>query len=212
MDWINNIAGITKVPIKFFAVFFFVCTALILANQIILEKLHLAEFMKKYGSYVSVLFLVSGAILLVEGVINIWPKIIHGKIKRVTEKLILKNIQALDSAEASVIRELLFDGNSTAELPIDNPIVAALLEKRILKRVGEIGHPSVVGLLFPVRLTDFARKSLKVEHIGLAPFYIDNPEKKFMVTDSGIEWIRSNRPSFIHEIERFRALREGRLF
>ncbi len=212
MNWINNIAGITKIPTKFFAVFFLVCAALILANQVILEKLHLAEFMGKYGAYVSVLFLFSGAILLVEGVINMQRRITHGKIKRVTEKLILEKIQVLDSAEASVIRELLFDGNSTTELPIENPTVAALLEKRVLKQVGTLGKRSVVGSLFPVRLSDFARKNLKAEHVGLTPFLIDNSENKMMVSDSGIEWISSNRPSFIHKIEKDRAFFEGRLF
>ena len=94
MDWIKNIAGITKIPIKFFAVSLIVCSTLILPNPAILKKLHLTEFMGKYGTYVSVLFLFSGAILLVEGVINIQRRVTRKKQKRVTEKLILEKIQA----------------------------------------------------------------------------------------------------------------------
>ena len=48
-------------------------------------------------------------------------------------------------------------------MPIDNSTVAGLINKRILKRVSNIGD----GLYFPLSLTKIAEDKLKETHLGI---------------------------------------------
>jgi hypothetical protein len=107
-------------------------------------------------------------------------------------KEILSNLSKLDSKEKSVLREFYLQNQNTLQLPFDQPIVAGLLRKEILKIVGNIGERSLVGMLMSMEINTFIKEEVKPEHIDLPD--LDN------ITSTDKDFIIKNRPDFIPEI------------
>jgi hypothetical protein len=211
MEWFSKIAVLTKLPLKFFAVAALVSGALMYLPQPTIEKFHLVLVMEKYGAYISILFLSCCALFGIEICINVYQHIAKVHTTRKSNSKAKEKIKNLDSKEASIIREFILNG-TTIKLPVDNPAVAELIDQGVLEQVGVLGERSIVGMLFSLRLNEQVRDHLTPDQIGLTTFVVDNSENNLILTEEGMEWVRSNRPTFIHKIEERRAMSERRLF
>ncbi|MCK5607444.1 superinfection exclusion B family protein [Candidatus Pacearchaeota archaeon] len=192
MEWISKIIEAAKLPTKFILSIFLVAVALLFLPQELLSNLHLKEFIDKYGLYIGITALGSGTLLFMEILIHIWKtaqnKINHRKIK----KAAFERVQKLDSAEKAVLREFFLQGQNTIKLPMDHPIVAGLLSSGILRMVGSHGRMSLAGMLFSMQISDFIREHLTYELLEL-------PQSQ--ATQTEIEFLRNNRPSFMSSIQ-----------
>jgi hypothetical protein len=211
MEWFSKIAVLTKLPLKFFVVAALVSGLLIYLPQPIIEKFHLVLVMEKYGAYVSILFLFCCGLLGIEICINVYQHIVNVHTARKSLSNAKEKIKNLDSKEASIIREFILNG-TTITLPVDNPAVAELIDQGVLEQVGALGEESIVGVLCSLRLNKQVMDHITHDQIGLKTYVVDNSENNLKLTKEDMEWVRNNRPTFIHKIEEIRTMSERRLF
>ena len=193
MDWISKLMEAAKVPTKIILCVFIVASALIILPDSTLTGLRIKEFMDKHGIYVGITALSSGALLVINLIIYVWKT---SKNKLAKNRLIQKateRLQKLDHAEKAVLREFFLQGQNTIKLPIDHAVVAGLLESGILIIVGRHGRMSLAGMLMSMKISD---------HIDMlvTPELLDLPRNA--PTQTEIDFIKSNRPSFMTSIER----------
>jgi len=193
VEWISKLIEAAKLPTRFILCVFLVAAALLFLPQSLLGSFHLKEFIEKYGLYIGITALGSGALLLFDFIIYSWKAtkntIGHRKIK----KAALERIQNLDSAEKAVLREFFLQGQNTIKLPMDHPVVAGLLSCGILNFVGSHGRMSLAGMLFSMKISNFIREQLTSELLELPTSQPTQDEIKFL---------RNNRPSFMSNIHR----------
>jgi hypothetical protein len=212
MDWLSKIIDIAKLPTKFFSVAALVAGLVVFLPQPVIEHMGLVAIRQIYGPYFSISFIVCISFLSVESIIFLNNAIARSQTAGAIKRSILEKLDRLDSAEKSVLREFYFDGSSTIKLPINHPVVAELHGQRILEQVGSLGEQSMVGILISFRLARVAREYIKPENLGISVFLIENSNSNWMISDEGVEWVRNNRPPFVHEIYRRQALLERRNF
>lgn len=161
----------------------------------VLEILRLDSFKSNFGGYVGFTFLSSGALLTISLAINIggWIKNRWEKSNRLSATV--QRLQHLDSQEKAVLREFFCQGQNTIQLPISQTVVAGLLEKGILCRVGTLLEKSVAGFLSPVQITENIRNLITFELIDIPVSFQGEPNP------IDIEIIQSSRPEFIQDIE-----------
>lgn len=93
----------------------------------------------------------------------------------------------LDPQEKAVIREFFIRGQTSIEMPIDDPVVNGLISKSILKINKQFGNSFIMsGMNASVSLMKRAEKLLKLSDIELN----ENP------SEDEIELIKNNRPSW----------------
>ena len=122
------------------------------------------------------------------------------RLKRKYKKVIIESVNTLDPHEKAVLREFYIQGQDTLKIPMDNPTVSGLINKRILCQVGQYGQMSLVGMLFNFSITKVARENLTPEILEL-------PIGESLEQD--IQRIRSARPRWMIKIEKNRRLFEG---
>lgn len=200
MEWISKLIEAAKLPTKFIVVIFFVSAALLCLSEDTLTSFKLAEFSKKFGLYIGITALASGALLLIEAIGYIWNsvtnKISFSKIK----KLSLERLNQLDPSEKSVLREFYLQGQNTLKLPMDHPVVAGLINVGILRLIGQHGRMSTAGMLFSMKISDFLRENLTFDLLDLPSGEPSNEE---------IDFLKNNRPPFMNSILREESLFNG---
>jgi cbb3-type cytochrome oxidase subunit 3 len=158
-----------------------------------MEKLHLKNFEAEYGLFVGIIFLLSTALLFLEFVLWVWS-IFNNKIqKNKSLKIALKELNQLDFREISILREFYIQGQSTLKLPMNQPVVAGLIEKGVLKQVGSLGESSFSDILISLSIPTEIKSKITNEFLKLP-----NTEPN----ESEIQWIRENLPDFVIKIEK----------
>ena len=197
MEWISEMIKVTKIPTKFIIVIFLVSSALSFLPEEALTDLKLAEFSKKFGLYIGITTLATCFILLMELITHNWKyyNILSSSIK--FKKSTLHRLNQLDMSEKSVLREFYLQGQNTLKFPMDHPVIAGLISAGILRLVGQHGKMSTAGMLFSMKISDFAREKLNNELLDLPN---GQPSEK------DLNFLKNNRPSFIALIHREESL------
>jgi hypothetical protein len=189
MEWVTKIIEAAKLPTKFIVVIFLVAGGLILIPDGLLTAMKLKSFADKYGLYVGITALSSGALLLIEAGTAVWrianKKIVKSKLK----KKIAERMASLDGSEKAVLREFYLQGQNTIKLPTDHPVVAGLLNSGVVIPVGQHGRMSLAGMLFSMKVTDSAKAHVTYELIDLPT---GEP------TQQELQFLRNNRPSLFN--------------
>lgn len=102
--------------------------------------------------------------------------------KRMTS--IRNALVSLDKREQAVLREFPIQGQHTIQAPINDPVVAGLLQKQVLVTVGRI---STEGFDWPVTLSDDALANITDAMMGLPKEMNDNVRQRIL--DSRPEWM-----------------------
>ena len=68
MEWISKVIEEAKLPTKFIVVIFLVSSALLFLSEETLTSLKLADFARKFGLYIGITALTSGALLAIESI------------------------------------------------------------------------------------------------------------------------------------------------
>jgi len=138
MGLIKEMIEAAKLPMKFMFCIFFVSFALLFLPNDIMVTLHLKEFTAKYGIYVGIVMLGSGALLVSEITLSAWSRFKARQAIRKLNNSALDRLNRLDQSEKSVLREFYLQGQNTLQLPMDHPVVAGLISSGILT-IGESG-------------------------------------------------------------------------
>lgn len=187
--FLDKLFDIKKIPTKLLFVIWLSSGLILFVPQNFLTKLNLADFLKDYGKYIGIAFLVSSAFLLVI-LINYLGKLITRK--RLTKKIrssILKDIKYLDMHEKALLREFYINNKQTLQMPLDNETVVGLLNKHIIYQASSTGFTYLHGIYFTFSMTEIVSDNLTPELIDLP----QNP------TEEDKRRIISQRPNWAKE-------------
>nr|WP_255709981.1 super-infection exclusion protein B [Pontibacter harenae] len=174
-------------PTKIFLLLAVITGFLLFAKEAQLQALNLAPILETYGTYVGSLFLFSAGVIVVNFVIWLIKAIRNSfKVKQLKKDL-QKEIKRLDAKEKAVMREFSINGQSSLKMPIDDPVVAGLLNKQILEINSQIGESTfIVGMFFPMSVNKYAAEMLTIGDVDLPlkPTEAD----KIIILSSRPEW------------------------
>lgn len=200
MEWISKIIEAAKLPTKFIVVIFSVSFALLFLSEETLTSLKLADFANKFGLYIGITALTSGALLAIESISYIWNRVTDSVSSQKFKKSSLERLNKLDPSEKSVLREFYLQGQNSLKLPMDHPVVAGLINVGVLRLIGQNGRMSTAGMLFSMKISDFVRENLTFNLLDLPSGKPSHEEIKFL---------KNNRPPFMNSILREESLFNG---
>jgi hypothetical protein len=186
-----------KLPRRLIGSIAIVCGFLALSPGRWLASVGLEKLVGDYRQYIALGFIVCSAILITDLLAWAFRKLNSQLGRKTQRKKMQHEVAKLDLAEICVPREFAIQCQSTVLLPVDNPVVAGLVQKRVLRQVGAMGRHMVCGVVFSFRVNEAAEALVTDDLLG------------FPATDDreAIEKIRRARPDFVLSI-----LREQRLF
>lgn len=106
-----------------------------------------------------------------------------------SQETLLQSLQDIDEDEKAVLREFYIEQKNTIELPVDEPVVAGLIERQILKTITKNGQYSIRGLLLPVQINPQIKEHINPAMLG------------FTDSKAGRRTIMESRPAFIKKID-----------
>lgn len=184
---------ILKAPRKIFGIAFIFSSFLLFAQAEWLEFLGLNPLIQAYRPFISIAFLVSLSGLLVELCVAMHGNYcIYNKYSNNLNDM-LKTLNSLDQKEISVLREFFIQKQNTISLPLNDPIVAGLITKRILVPSGNFAEASMAGLIRPTSINNTIKELVRPELVGLRD-KIPSPEE--------LTWAKNDRPEFMNLIEK----------
>jgi len=189
MSFIPNLLDIGKVTVKTAFLILLISSCLLFLPQSILLKLEIAGFKHEFGKYFGAAFIASAAFLIIAVLNWFQEKINYFFRKRKNAIQIIKAIGEMDYKEALVLREFYINAQQSLDMPIDDPVVAGMLNKGLLYKISSMGQMSRDGMMFPVAINKLLKDSLKPERLGL----VLNPseEKSAEILDARPDWAKS---------------------
>ena len=197
MDWISKLFDLKKIPTKFIFLVWFISLFLIKLPKETIEKFGITEFQKDFGKYFGIALIVSSGLLVMIFFTWIYDKLNEKRLTAKYKSQIKNSILDLDFHEKSILREFYIQGKNTLKIPIDEPTISGLLNKRILYSVGNYGEMSIVGMLFNCSISKIARENLNNNVLELPN---GEPSK------SDIQRIKNSRPNWVLKLESRRSL------
>lgn len=187
-NFLEKLFDIKKIPTKLLFVIWLSSGLILFVPERFLTKLNLTDFLKDYGKYIGIAFLISSAFLLV-AIINYIGRLITRK--QLTKKIknsILKDIKYLDIHEKALLREFYINGKQTLQMPLDNDTVTGLVNKHIIYQASSTGFTYLHGVYFPYSMTEIALDNLTPEMIDLP----QNPseEDKYRIISQRPNWAK----------------------
>lgn len=211
MDWISKVLE-GKIASKIVALVCVASSGLLFLPDRYITKLRLVDFLKDYGKYVGVAFLLSAGFLAMNGLAWGFAAVRRRgeEAKKESQVLareialegsVVEALSQLDSHEQAVMREFFLQRKNTILLPVDQHVVAGLLRKGLITIVSNTGQASLVGSLFPVSMSVYAERHINEQLIGF-------PKIDGKPTEEQLYAVMSTRPRFIDAIERHLRLRD----
>ena len=190
--FLEKLFDIKRIPTKLLFVICLSSGLILFVPQQFLTKLNLQDFLKDYGKYIGISFLVSSAFLLVALINFIARQITRSIYRKKVKESILKEIYLLDFHEKALLREFYINGKQTLQLPMDNDTVVGLVNKQIIYQASGTGFTYLHGIYFTFSMTEIARENLTFQLIDLP----ENP------TESEKNRIINERPNWAKERSR----------
>lgn len=188
--YLKAIFDLTKLPTKFFFLLSAVSGFILFIDQkLINEKLFLDNIKKDYGWIIGIIFVLSTGLVIVNFVIWIF-KLIQRKIliKKWKTKF-TERVKTLDRYEKAILREFILNDQKSIKMPIDNPSVAGLLDKKILVMNRPFGNHSIMtGMKTSLSINESVMEILELNDLDLS-----NPP-----TESEVMNAKNNRPEWIN--------------
>ncbi len=168
IDWFAKIAEFVKLPTKWIATLAVGAGFLVVAPATVVQRLHLSDLLSKHGDSIGLTALVCGSMLTVRFFAWAYSAVKARREEARARLLAIELLTLTDRKEREVLSLFYFKGQNTLSLIATNPVVAGLLEKGILERVGPYGEQSRSGLSFPLTIPPALRKLLTAEFLQLS--------------------------------------------
>jgi len=197
---LEKLFDIKKIPTKFLFVIWLSSGLILFVPNNFLIKLNLSDFLKDYGKYIGIIFLISSTFLMVTLLYYIGSLINRYRMTKKIKDSILNDIKCLNINEKALLREFYINDKQTLQMPLDNDTVVGLVNKHIIYQASSTGFTYSHGAYFPYTMTEIAFKNL-------TPEMIDLPKK---ITEDAKRRISSQRPTWAIEKSRFENLFNSR--
>lgn len=197
---LEKLFDIKKIPTKFLFVIWLSSGFILFVPNNFLIKLNLSDFLKDYGKYIGIIFLISSTFLMVTLLYYIGSLINRYRMTKKIKDSILNDIKCLNINEKALLREFYINDKQTLQMPLDNDTVVGLVNKHIIYQASSTGFTYSHGAYFPYTMTEIAFKNL-------TPEMIDIPKK---ITEDAKRRISSQRPTWAIEKSRFENLFNSR--
>lgn len=197
---LEKLFDIKKIPTKFLFVIWLSSGLILFVPNNFLIKLNLSDFLKDYGKYIGIIFLISSTFLMVTLLYYIGSLINRYRMTKKIKDSILNDIKCLNINEKALLREFYINDKQTLQMPLDNDTVVGLVNKHIIYQASSTGFTYSHGAYFPYTMTEIAFKNL-------TPDMIDIPKK---ITEDAKRRISSQRPTWAIEKSRFENLFNSR--
>lgn len=191
MTWIADAIAALKLPPKVVARVAFPSAFLVLAPDNWIAQFGLTRFMELARPYVALVFLVSTTILVIELVLLAKKHLSTKSAQKKARDKLTQRVHELDPPELIVLREFALQGQSTIKLPLDQPVVAGLIQKGVLRQVGNLGERTLGGTTFSFRMHEIASEIIDLDMLGLP----ENP------TEDQERQIVEQRPTYMRAIQ-----------
>ncbi|WP_289054185.1 super-infection exclusion protein B [Carboxylicivirga marina] len=189
--YISAIFDFTKLPTKVLFLFAVVSGSILFVNENIINKLQLDALLKKHGWVLGLVFLLSSCFVVVNLIIWTINKIRAKRDFRAIKEKYIKRLRNLDRHEQAVLREFIAGGKKSINMPLDEPVIAGLMNDNILVLNKTFGNQTLVmGYEAPLSINEFAMENISYKDIGL----------KGDRSDVEIEFIKNNRPSWTRSL------------
>ena len=163
-DWLEKIADIVKLPIKYFWTAIIFCSILLLLPESYLQNLGLKDALENYKPWISITLFFSFSVVLYELVSKAIDYIKNKQKQRTIQNKRVKVIEELDHVEIATILEFYIQSKNTFTMVIDDPTVAGLMSKNILQLAGSHGYQDSRGKLMPVRINPHIKNIIEDVH------------------------------------------------
>ena len=179
MDYIKSLFDFTKLPTKILFVFFLITGFIIFSNDKY-TKIFAFEKIETYKPLISIVFLISFSILIINFIIYI-SNLISKKIRtNKLKKQYLKKINNLDDYEKAILREFYIQDKNSLKMPINDETIAGLLSNKAM----------ATGFDFSLSINPLIEERLTNKNI-------DFPENN---SKESLEFLENNRPDWIHRM------------
>jgi hypothetical protein len=167
MNFFSGLLDLNKITAKTAFIILLISGGLMFLPTAVLTKLDIIAFKKDFGKYFGVAFLSSAAFLFVALLNWIQQKINSRIVKRTRTKYLAESVSKIDFSEIKVLREFHINGQQSLDMPIDDPVVAGMLNKGILHQLSSIGQMSLEGMMMPVAINNLIADKITLEFLGL---------------------------------------------
>lgn len=205
MEWVTKAIALLKLPVRIIAFFAIITGFLLFLPQNIINILKLTEFIKEYGKYFGIAFLVSAAYLLFLLIPFLYKYFKNVYSTRKREKEFLENIVTtlinLSYREKCLLREFIIQDKGVIEAPIENTEVTSLINKGIIEIASRNVRRFIFGNYIFIQINKKAIPFLNNESYGL-PNSTPTPQD--------IDKVKRERPDYLTRIESINDLMNGR--
>jgi len=186
---LNKLFDLTKLPTKILFAFSLVSGFLLFVNDDFLrEKLFLNQLREGYGAIIAAIFILSSGLVIVNLILWVFKRIQRKIRYKKLKKKFINRVKTMDPFEKSIIREFILGARKSIEMPIDNPSVAGLLDKKILIMNRQFGNTSLMhhGMKTSISINEYVMDILEYKDLDLS-----NPP-----TDQEVQNAKINRPEW----------------
>ncbi|HEY9003578.1 MAG TPA: super-infection exclusion protein B [Mucilaginibacter sp.] len=187
--FLEKLFDLKRIPTKLLFVICLSSGLILFVPERFLVKLNLQDFLKDYGKYIGISFIVSSAFLVIALISYVLSQLSIKTHRKKIRKRILRDIQYLDIHEKALLREFFINKKQTLQMPMDNETVIGLLNKDIIYQASGTGFTQLRSIYFSYSLTKIARENLTLQLIDLP----QNP------AEEDIRKIIENRPAWAKE-------------
>jgi len=190
MNFLSSLLDLNKITAKTAFLVLIISGCLLFFPASVLLKLEIVTFKKEFGKYFGFAFLASAAFLIV-ALLNWFQQKVNSIIaKRKWAKKLAESIKKIDFAEVAVLREFHINGQQSLDMPIDDPVVAGMLNKGILYQLSSMGQMSREGMMMPVAVNRLIADAITLEFLGL-PHTEPTQEKVREILIARPDWAKS---------------------
>lgn len=175
-------------PQRFFSLFAVSSGFILFAKPEWISIIQVGNIKEEYGQYIGLIFIISSGLVVINFLIWL-QKYFMDKVKIYNfKKKFSKNLKTLDPQEKSVIREFFLRGQTSIEIPIDDPVVNGLINKNIIKINKQFNNAFIMnGMNASISLMPRTEQLLKLSDIDLN----ENPSEAEIIS------YKQNRPSWV---------------
>jgi Super-infection exclusion protein B len=176
MEPLSALFDISKLPTKVVAMVALVSTFILFAPNEWLIRLSLDSVRTSQGLLLGLAFVMSVALLGLNTGIWTMSALQRWNQRRIWLAALQTVIGQFDHAEKAVLREYYLQARDTLSMPVDDPTVAGLLAKRVLRYVARQGAVGAFGKMFPLAIAVEVRRLLSPQSLEL-PEGTPSPEE-----------------------------------
>lgn len=190
--YIKELLELKRLPASIVLLVGVISGLLLFSPHFFLLKLYLDDFKREYNKYIGVVFLCCLGLLIMIVIKWCFNSINYKRQLHRHKKKVKKMVLNLDWEEVNVLRLFYITPATTIKVPIDNPVVAGLIQKGLISQVGRFGKNTLWGMFFSFKISEAAKECITSDVLRFPDRELTMDEQRAVLEE---------RPQWIKEIE-----------